>query len=133
LTGRRIRTLYPGAVLYLMHQNGMSADDINTLLYERSDLLGVSGISSDKSVSEASTAPEAKEAINLFCIRAAGELASLVASRGGLMLLLSGLESVKAQRGYAAVSAILWAGWARRSICPPTAGTPSGSARSDLI
>jgi acetate kinase len=84
MMGRRSGTLDPGVVLYLMQQKGMSADDIATLLYERSGLLGVSGISSDMSVLEASTAPEAKEAIDLFCIRAAGELASLVASLGGL-------------------------------------------------
>ena len=84
MMGRRSGALDPGVVLYLMQEKGMSAADITTLLYERSGLLGVSGISSDMRVLETSTAPEAKEAIDLFCARAAGELASLVTSLGGL-------------------------------------------------
>ena len=84
MMGRRSGALDPGIVLYLMQEKGMSAADITTLLYERSGLLGVSGISSDMRVLETSTAPEAQEAIDLFCARAAGELASLATSLGGL-------------------------------------------------
>ena len=42
------------------------------------------GISSDMAVLETSPAPEAREAIELFCYRAAGELAALAAANGGL-------------------------------------------------
>lgn len=84
MMGRRSGALDPGVVLYLMQEKGMSAADITTLLYERSGLLGVSGISSDMKVLETSTAPEAREAIDLFCARAAGELASLATSLSGL-------------------------------------------------
>ncbi|UOA27220.1 acetate/propionate family kinase [Pseudosulfitobacter sp. DSM 107133] len=84
MMGRRSGALDPGVVLYLMQEKGMCAADITTLLYEQSGLLGVSGISSDMKVLETSTAPEAEEAIDLFCARAAGELASLATSLGGL-------------------------------------------------
>ena len=84
MMGRRSGALDPGVVLYLMQEKGMSAADITSLLYEQSGLLGVSGISSDMKVLETSTAPEAQEAIDLFCARAAGELASLATSLGGL-------------------------------------------------
>jgi acetate kinase len=84
MMGRRSGALDPGVVLYLMQEKGMSAADITKLLYERSGLLGVSGISSDMGVLETSTAPEAQEAIDLFCARAAGELASLATYVGGL-------------------------------------------------
>src|SRR6202043_3930550 len=45
--GTRSGTLDPGVVLYLMQHEGMDADAIEQLLYQRSGLLGVSGVSSD--------------------------------------------------------------------------------------
>jgi len=82
--GRRCGALDPGVVLYLMQEKGLSAAEISTLLYEKSGLLGLSGISSDMAVLEASPAASAKEAIDLFCYRAAGELSRLTAAIGGL-------------------------------------------------
>ena len=66
----------------------MTPQDVSTLLYEKSGLLGVSGISNDMALLEASDAPEAQEAIDLFCHRAAGELASLAATIGGIDALV---------------------------------------------
>ncbi len=82
--GRRCGTLDPGVVLYLMQHKGMTVEDISTLLYEKSGLVGVSGISNDMAVLEESDAPEAREAIDLFCYRAAGEIAALATACGGL-------------------------------------------------
>ena len=84
MMGQRCGALDPGVVLYLMQQKGMSAAEISQLLYERSGLLGVSGISNDMATLQSSAAPRAKEAIALFCYRAAGELAQLAASIDGL-------------------------------------------------
>ena len=39
--------LDPGVVLYLFQGLGMSAQEVETVLYKRSGLLGISGISSD--------------------------------------------------------------------------------------
>lgn len=86
--GRRCGTLDAGVVLYLIEQKGMTPQDVSTLLYEKSGLLGVSGISNDMALLEASDAPEAQEAIDLFCHRAAGELASLAATIGGIDALV---------------------------------------------
>lgn len=84
MMGSRCGALDPGVVLYLMTQLNMTAQDVTSLLYEKSGLLGVSGLSSDMAALEASSAPEAQEAITLFCYRAAGELASLASAIGGL-------------------------------------------------
>jgi len=84
LMGTRPGTLDPGAVTYLMREHGMNADKIEDVLYHRSGLLGVSGISSDMRTLLASNAPRAREAIELFVFRAAREIGALMASLGGL-------------------------------------------------
>lgn len=86
--GRRCGTLDPGVLLYLMQEKGMTAEQIATLLYRQSGLLGVSGVSNDMSTLEASDVPAAKQAIELFCFRAAREVASLAATIQGLDALV---------------------------------------------
>lgn len=84
MMGRRCGKLDPGVVLYLIKEKSMSIEEITTLLYRKSGLLGVSGISNDMGTLQASNAVEEHEAIELFCYRAAGEQASLATSIGGL-------------------------------------------------
>jgi acetate kinase len=82
--GTRCGALDPGVVLYLMQHEGMSAHTVEQLLYERSGLLGVSGLSSDMRTLLASDLPAAREAIDLFVYWIGRELGSLVAALGGL-------------------------------------------------
>jgi acetate kinase len=82
--GTRSGALDPGVMLYLMDQRGMDARAIETLIYERSGLLGVSGISSDMRALLASPDPRAALAIDLYTYRIARELGSLAAALGGL-------------------------------------------------
>ena len=77
MMGTRCGTIDPGLILYLLQEKKMTAEQINHLLYNKSGLLGVSGISSDMRVLLASKREEAVEAIDLFCYRAARELAAL--------------------------------------------------------
>ncbi|MGJ8624951.1 MAG: acetate/propionate family kinase [Yoonia sp.] len=84
MMGRRCGTLDPGVLLYLMQEKGMTAKEIETLLYKQSGLLGVSGISSDMAVLESSDNERATEALELFCYRAARELAALATDMGGI-------------------------------------------------
>jgi acetate kinase len=84
LMGTRPGTLDPGVVTYLMRERGMNAAAIEEILYHRSGLLGVSGISSDMRALIASHDPRAREAVELFVFRAAREAGALVASLGGL-------------------------------------------------
>ena len=86
--GTRTGSLDPGVVLYLLKEEGMSADDVEHLIYERSGLLGVSGISSDMRALLASDAPSAKEAVDLFVYRIGRELGSLAAALGGIDALI---------------------------------------------
>lgn len=85
--GTRCGQLDPGVMLWLMDQ-GMSAPEISDLLYKRSGLLGLSGISNDMRALEASDAPEAAQAIDYFVFRLQREIGGLAASMGGIDALV---------------------------------------------
>jgi len=86
--GTRTGALDPGVILYLMQHERMDASAIEHLIYERSGLLGVSGLSSDMRTLLASDLPAAREAIGLFVYRIGRELGSLVAALRGLDALV---------------------------------------------
>jgi len=82
--GTRSGELDAGVVLHLIQQKGMSAEQLVDLLYRRSGMLGLSGISSDFRELLASDNPRARFAVEVFCYRVAGHIASLAAALGGL-------------------------------------------------
>lgn len=86
--GTRCGVLDPGALLYLLRERHMSAEAVETMLYEQSGLLGVSGISGDMRRLLASDDPGAREAVELFAYRAAREIGSLAAASGGVDALV---------------------------------------------
>ena len=86
--GTRSGAIDPGVIFYLMREKAMSADDVEALLYHRSGLLGVSGLSSDMRELIESGEARAQEAVELFVYRAARELGSLAAALGGLDALV---------------------------------------------
>jgi acetate kinase len=88
MMGTRTGNLDPGVLLYLMDYQQMDSKALTSLLYKESGLLGVSGISGDMRVLLESTAPEAHEAIDLFCYRIVREIGSLAAALGGLDALV---------------------------------------------
>jgi acetate kinase len=83
LMATRCGSLDPGIMLYLARQ-GHSFTEIEDMLYHRSGLLGVSGISGDIRELLASSDPRAREAIELFTYRIATEAGALVSGLGGL-------------------------------------------------
>ncbi|CAN7783082.1 acetate/propionate family kinase [Caballeronia sp. LjRoot34] len=84
----RCGALDAGVVLYLLQQQGLSAAEIEKILYEQSGLLGISGLSADSRELSASNQPEAREALDLFAFRIAGEAARLATTLGGLDCLI---------------------------------------------
>ncbi|WP_346797854.1 acetate/propionate family kinase [Halomonas sp. Bachu 37] len=82
--GTRCGSLDPGLVLHLIDQEGMNTQQVSELLYKRSGLLGMSGISSDMRELLESPTPEARDAIALFVHRIVREIGSLAAAMGGL-------------------------------------------------
>lgn len=84
MMGTRSGNLDPGVILYLLDELGMNAREIEDLLYRRSGLLGVSGISGDMRALLASDDERARFAIDLYVYRIARELGSMAAALQGL-------------------------------------------------
>lgn len=84
MMGTRCGSIDPGVLIYLMDEKGMDARALEALVYKKSGLLGVSGISSDMRSLRASDDPRAREAIDLFVYRIVREIGSLAAALGGL-------------------------------------------------
>jgi acetate kinase len=82
--GTRPGALDPGAVLFLFQNLGLSLKEVEELLYKKSDLLGISGISNDIRILLNRSEPEARLAIDFFVYRAAKEIGALTAALGGL-------------------------------------------------
>lgn len=84
--GTRSGDIDPGIVLYLQTEHGMTAPEVQDLLYQGSGLLGLSGLSRNmRELLECTdTEPAAAEAIDFFCYRARKHLAALTATLGGL-------------------------------------------------
>ncbi|MCL4222483.1 MAG: acetate/propionate family kinase [Phycisphaerales bacterium] len=74
----------PGVLLYLHQHAGLDLHEIEQMLYERSGLLGFSGISGDMRTLMGCDDPRAGQAIDLFVYRAAREIGSMAAVLGGL-------------------------------------------------
>ena len=90
MMGTRCGALDPGAVLYLMEIEKLSLEEVGHLLYHRSGLLGISGVSSDPRVLLAQEAGnvQVQAALALYVRRAVREIGALVAVLGGLDLLV---------------------------------------------
>jgi len=82
--GTRPGSLDPGVVLYLFQNLGLSARDVETILYKKSGLVGISGISNDMRELVANAAPAARLAVDFFVYRAVKEIGALAAVLGGI-------------------------------------------------
>jgi len=86
--GTRPGAVDPGVILYLFQTLELSAREVETILYKKSGLLGISGISNDMRDLLKSTEPNARLAVDYFVYRAAKEIGALVAVLGGIDALV---------------------------------------------
>ena len=86
MMGTRAGNLDPGVVLYLLEQ-GWTHDQLQTLLYKQSGLLGVSDISADMRTLRAKKNQAAEFAIDLFTHRIVRESGAMVACMEGIDVL----------------------------------------------
>jgi len=103
--GTRPGALDPGIVLHLFQTMKLAARDVETLLYKKSGLLGISGVSNDMRELLESDAPDARLAIEYFVYRAAKEI-------GALAAVLQGIDALVFTAGIGENSAEI-----RRRIC----------------
>jgi acetate kinase len=82
--GTRPGALDPGIVLYLFQKLGLSVKQVEEVLYKKSGLLGISGISNDMRDLLERSEPGARLAVDYFVYRAAKEIGALAAVLGGI-------------------------------------------------
>ncbi|HXV65524.1 MAG TPA: acetate/propionate family kinase [Vicinamibacteria bacterium] len=82
--GTRPGALDPGVVLYLFQNLSLGPKDVEDILYKKSGLLGISGISNDMRKLLASEDANARLAVEYFVYRAAKEIGALTAVLGGI-------------------------------------------------
>jgi len=82
--GTRPGQIDPGVLLYFLSEKGMKAGEVQKLLYSDCGLKGLSGVSNDMRVLEASDEPGAELAIDYFVYRVGLYAGMLAAALGGL-------------------------------------------------
>jgi acetate kinase len=82
--GTRTGSIDPGVIVALLRDEHLTLDQLEDLLYRRSGLLGLSGISADMRDLLASNKTTAREAVDYYCYSAARHAASLIPTLGGL-------------------------------------------------
>jgi acetate kinase len=107
--GTRPGALDPGVVLFLFQNLGMTPAAVETLLYKKSGLLGISGLSNDMRELLDNDDPRAQLAVDYFVYRAAREL-------GGLAAVLGGIDGIVFTAGIGENSAEV-----RRRLCQASA------------
>jgi len=134
MMGRRCGALDPGVVLYLMQARGMDADQIERLLYHDSGLFGVSGISNSVQVLLDSPHPHAREAVDLYCHKAAGVLAGLIPAIGGLdaLVFTAGIGENAAPVRQAICDRLAWLGVALDAQANAANATDIGAPQSTV-
>ena len=86
--GTRPGAVDPGVILHLFQTLGCRANEVETMLYKKSGLLGISGISNDMRDLLDSRDPAARLAVDYFVYRAAKEIGALAAVLGGVDALV---------------------------------------------
>jgi acetate kinase len=110
--GTRPGSLDPGVVLYLFQNLGLSAKEVETLLYKKSGLVGISGISNDMRDLLTSEESEARLAVDYFVYRAAKEIGALTAVLGGIegLVFTAGIGENSAEIRKRICAASAWLG-----------------------
>jgi acetate kinase len=110
--GTRPGAVDPGVILYLFQGLGLSAKDVETILYKKSGLLGISGISNDMRDLVGSSEPAALLAVDYFVYRAAKEIGALASVLKGIdgLVFTAGIGENSAQIRSRICEASAWLG-----------------------
>jgi len=112
--GTRCGAVDAGVIFFMLREMKLSPEAAERMLYTKSGLLGVSGLSNDMRVlrTNAATNPDAKRAIELFIYRITREIGSLVAALGGIdgLVFTAGIGENDAATRAEVVDGLAWAG-----------------------
>jgi acetate kinase len=132
--GTRPGSIDPGVVLHLFQSLKLSPKDVETVLYKKSGLLGISGISNDMRDLLGRTESEARLAVDYFVYRAAKEIGALTAVLGGIDALMFtagiGENSAEIRRRICEKSA--WLGIELDNQANETTGPRISTSRSEV-
>jgi acetate kinase len=110
--GTRPGSVDPGVILYLFQNLGLTAKEVETILYEKSGLLGISGTSHDMRELLKSVEPRARLAVDYFVYQAAKEIGALAAVLGGIdgLVFTAGIGENSAEIRRRIIRASAWLG-----------------------
>jgi acetate kinase len=110
--GTRPGAIDPGVVLYLFQQLNLSAKEVENILYKKSGLLGISGISNDMRDLLRSSEPAAQLAVDYFVYQAAKEIGALAAVLQGVdgLVFTAGIGENSAEIRKRICEACAWLG-----------------------
>ena len=110
--GTRPGAVDPGVMLYLFQNLGLNAKEVETILYKKSGLLGISGISNDMRDLLTSAEPAARLAVDYFVYQAAKQIGALAAALGGIdgLVLTAGIGENSADIRQRICRASAWLG-----------------------
>ena len=110
--GTRPGQLDPGVVLYLLTEKGMSANEVQDMLYRESGLKGLSGLSNDMRDLESNSDPRATLAVDYFVYRVGLNAGMLAAALGGIdaFVFTAGIgeNSAKDPRAHRGEACLAW-------------------------
>lgn len=114
--GTRCGAIDAAVVFYMLREMKLSPEEAERVLYTKSGLLGVSGLSNDMRVlrANASTDANARRAIDLFVYRITREIGSLVAALRGLdgLVFTGGIGENDVATRAEVIARLAWAGLA---------------------
>lgn len=135
----RCGALDPGVLLHLLGPKRRTLRNLEDMLYYRSGLLGVSGISADTRDLLKDERPEAREAVDLFTLRIAGEIGRMAATLGGLdgIVFTAGIGEHQPEIRAAIGNRLQWLGLEMdgnaNSANAPTISTSASSVAAFII
>jgi acetate kinase len=111
--GTRCGAIDAGVVFFMLREMNLSPAEAERMLYTKSGLLGVSGISNDMRVlrSKATMDVDARRAIDLFVYRITREIGSLMAALGGIdgLVFTAGIGENDVATRAEVIASLAWA------------------------
>ena len=124
--GTRCGTIDASIVFYMLREMKLSPEEAERILYTKSGLLGVSGLSNDMRTlrAKAGESDDAKRAIDLFVYRIIREIGSLTSALGGLdgIVFTAGIGENDAATRAEVLSGLAWMGMALDEAANRTGG-----------
>ncbi|GEO13779.1 acetate/propionate family kinase [Microvirga aerophila] len=124
--GTRCGAVDAGVIFYMLREMKLTPEEAERVLYTKSGLLGVSGLSNDMRVlrSKATTDVDARRAIDLFVYRITREIGSLMAALGGVdgLVFTAGIGENDTATRAEVVGCLAWAGLALDEAANRTGG-----------